>query len=201
MKKCPNCSSIFEDNLMIKCTNCGTDLVEEAPVNEPMPQPEPQANAYQPQPPYGNYNQYNTYNNPPQFKYCTNCGNQCDPKAVICVKCGKQFPPAEKVPAADDKPSGGLKFLCFLFPIIGLVLYLVYMNDRPVSAKAYGKMALIGFIVEIVLYVLFFIGTFVFALIFAPSSPAEIYGPYDYYTYGNETIYYSMVQGITSIFR
>ena len=79
MKRCPNCSSVFEDNLMIKCTNCGSDLVE-------VQQEQPVQNNVPPQNNYSNYNAYNS-----QFKICPNCGNHCDPRAVICVKCGIQF--------------------------------------------------------------------------------------------------------------
>ena len=68
--------------------------------------------------------------------YCQNCGQMIDDKAVICVHCGVAVP--SKI---SDSPSTGLKVLCFFFPIIGLILYLV---------KAYGKWALIGFLTGIV---------------------------------------------------
>lgn len=142
MKKCPNCSAVFQDNMLIKCTNCGGDLVEMAP-EQPV-----QNNI----PPQNNYTNYNAYNS--QFKICPNCGNHCDPRAVICVKCGIQFTDAFNKPKVDDNPSGILKVLCFFIPILGLILYLVNMNEKPISAKAYGKSSLIGFIVGIVAYVL-----------------------------------------------
>lgn len=142
MKRCPNCSAVYEDNMQIKCTNCGGDLVE-------MPQQQP---VYNNIPPQNNYSNYNAYNS--QFKICPNCGNHCDPRAVICVKCGIQFTDAFNKPKVDDNPSSILKVLCFFFPILGLILYLVNMNEKPVSAKAYGKLALIGFIIGIVAYVL-----------------------------------------------
>lgn len=153
MKKCPACQAVYSDEMLIKCTNCGTDLIEDVATQ-----------SYEQSAPQNNYSNYNTYNNQ-QFKYCTRCGNQCDPKAVICVKCGMQFADMyPNKPLVDDKPSGGLKFLCFLIPILGLVLYLVNMNDKPVSAKAYGKSALIGFIVGIVLYLLIIVLAFVLPL-------------------------------------
>ena len=39
--------------------------------------------------------------------------------------------------------------LGFCFPIVGLILYLVLMNDKPASAKAAGIGALIGFILGV----------------------------------------------------
>ena len=54
----------------------------------------------------------------------------------------------------EDKPSTGLNILAFLFPVIGLILFLCFQKTTPVRAKAIGKWALIGFIVGIVLSVL-----------------------------------------------
>ena len=39
----------------------------------------------------------------------------------------------------------GLNVLGFLFPIVGLVLYLVFKNDTPVKAAGIGKWSLAGF--------------------------------------------------------
>ena len=173
MKKCPACQAVYNDDILIKCTNCGADLVEDAPQTS-YEQP-----VHNNVPPQNNYTNYNTYDNLP-YKYCTRCGNQCDPKAVICVRCGYQFTDMyNPMPKSDDKPSKGLKFLCFLFPILGLVLYLVNMNDKPVSAKAYGKSALIGFIVGIILYVLIIIAGFILPLfVFGFDSGASTYPAY-----------------------
>jgi hypothetical protein len=144
MKRCPVCNAVYNDDILIKCTSCGSDLIAETP----------QASYEQPEqndaPPQNNYTNYNAYNY--SVKYCTRCGNQCDPRAVICVRCGYQFTdmynPMNK---ANDKPSGLLKFLCFLLPMLGLILYIMNVHDKPVSAKAYGKSALIGFIIRCVL--------------------------------------------------
>lgn len=185
MKKCPVCQAVYNDDMIIKCTNCGSDLVEEAP--QPVYEQPVQNNV----PPQNNYTNYNAYNNPP-VKYCTRCGNQCDPKAVICVKCGMQFTDMyPNKPAVEDKPSGGLKFLCFLVPILGLILYLVNMNDKPVSAKAYGKSALIGFIVGIALYVLMIVGTFLLTFIFGSSASVDFYS-----TYPESEFFYSIIGGL-----
>lgn len=160
MKKCPACQAKYDDITLTNCTNCGTGLIDEVveqPQQPQQPTPPPATSQY-------NYNYNNQYNTPP-CKYCTHCGNPCDPKAVICVKCGAPFGNTyPKYPREDDKPSGGLKFLSFIIPIVGLILYLVNMNDKPVSAKAYGKSALIGFIVGIVLYILLIAFSFLLPL-------------------------------------
>ncbi len=179
MKRCPHCSSVFEDNLMIKCTNCGADLVE-------VQQEQPGYSNTPPQNNYTNYNQYNAYNS--QFKICPNCGNHCDPRAVICVKCGIQFADMFNKPKADDTPSPIIKVLCFFIPILGLILYLVNMNEKPVSAKAYGKLSLIGFILGIVAYVLAIVfGLFMFSFNF--SAPIIS-------TYPDSDFFYSIIHSI-----
>ena len=131
MKTCPQCSFVYDDNATT-CTNCGSALVTDTPA--------------QPAPPVQNNNDYNPYG-APQVKYCTHCGNACDPLAVICVKCGAPF----QTPAAqNDVPSTGLKVLSFLFPLVALILFLVNNDKKPISAKAYGKMGIIGFAISMV---------------------------------------------------
>lgn len=161
MKKCPQCSLNLDDNVM-KCSYCGYDfaaanindgtVVMNEPVYQPTPEAyaQPVANEYQeanqqtPPPPYQQgYNPYGA----PQGKYCPRCGNLCDPLAAICVKCGMPFNNAPQQ-SIDDKPSTGLKILCFFFPIVALILYIVNKDKKPVSAKAYGKMGIIGFAVS-----------------------------------------------------
>ena len=54
----------------------------------------------------------------------------------------------------EDKPSTVLNILAFLFPVIGLILFLCFQKTTPVRAKAIGKWALIGFIVGVALSIL-----------------------------------------------
>lgn len=71
-----------------------------------------------------------------------------------CPKCGV---PVKNATAPDDAPSTGFAVLGFLFPIIGLNLYLVWKSERPLRAKSAGKGALIGFIVGIVFSIISYI--------------------------------------------
>ena len=64
-------------------------------------------------------------------------------------------------PAPDDAPSTGFGILSFFFPLIGLILYLVWKDQYPLKAKSAGKGALIGVIVGVALVVLFFVIFFV----------------------------------------
>lgn len=87
--------------------------------------------------------------------YCKNCGEQIDDKAVICPKCGVAQRYIGEEVNVNDAPSTGFAVLCFFFPIIGLILYLVWHNTSPLKAKSCGKGALIGFCVGIAISIIF----------------------------------------------
>ena len=91
--------------------------------------------------------------------YCTNCGKELDPNADVCVKCGAAV---KKVNATNisDSNNTGLNILSFLWPFLGLILYLTYKDKAPIRAKGCGKWALIGAIVSAVLFVISFIFSF-----------------------------------------
>lgn len=169
MKKCPQCTLNLDDNVVV-CPNCNFVFTEETVVDpatayntipaQPVANEYQEANQQTPPPPYQQgYNPYGA----PQGKYCPRCGNLCDPLAAICVKCGMPF---NNVPqqSFDDNPSTGLKILCFFFPIVALILYIVNKDKKPVSAKAYGKMGIIGFAVSMGLSIISSVLTTIFGL-------------------------------------
>ncbi len=79
--------------------------------------------------------------------YCQNCGNEVDDKAFVCVNCGHKL--------SNQLSSGELGCfllgLSFLFPILGLILYLVWQDSNPEKAASAGKAALWGFIIGVIL--------------------------------------------------
>ena len=87
-----------------------------------------------------------------EIKYCSQCGKELVDEAVVCPNCGcaVQAPVSQQ----EDKPSTGLNILAFLFPVIGLILFLCFQKTTPVRAKAIGKWALIGFVVGVALSIL-----------------------------------------------
>lgn len=84
--------------------------------------------------------------------YCKNCGQEIDDKAVVCPKCGVQV---SSYKGSGDSSSFGYALLGFLFPIIGLILYLVWKDEYPLRAKSAGKGALVSVIVSIVVGVIY----------------------------------------------
>ncbi len=92
------------------------------------------------------------------MKFCSHCGQQVDDKAVVCVKCGcaiEDIDSQRNAVAKDDAPSTGLAVLSFFFPLIGLILYLVFKDTHPKKAKSIGKGALAGFITGVVLSIIY----------------------------------------------
>ena len=83
--------------------------------------------------------------------YCSKCGKEIHDEAVICPHCGCAVPGRN---ITQDAPNIGFAILGFFFPLIGLILYLVYKDNKPLQARSAGKGALIGFIVSVVLGVI-----------------------------------------------
>lgn len=86
------------------------------------------------------------------MKYCQQCGSQLVDQAVVCPNCGCTV--QEPINQQEDKPSTGLNILAFLFPLVGLILFLCFQKTTPVRAKAIGKWALDGFAVGAALSIL-----------------------------------------------
>lgn len=85
--------------------------------------------------------------------YCKNCGSVIDDGATFCTSCGASQGPA---PVKDEGGIGwGLLGCCI--PIVGLILFLVWKDTKPSSAKAAGLGALISFVSGIVMYLLMFL--------------------------------------------
>jgi len=74
--------------------------------------------------------------------YCKNCGAEISDQATVCPKCG--VPTKTRSAAVDDNGGFGWGLLGFCLPIVGLILYLVWMNTKPNTAKAAGIGALIS---------------------------------------------------------
>ncbi len=92
--------------------------------------------------------------------YCRNCGSEVSDEAVVCPHCGVQVKELAKTKSgAHIVDSGGFGWglLGFCIPVVGLVLYLVWRYDRPLTSKALGIGALVGFISSIIIYVVYFI--------------------------------------------
>lgn len=87
--------------------------------------------------------------------YCKNCGSQIDDNAYVFPHCGVK---AESKPA---EASGGAKvgwgFLSWFIPLVGLILFLTWRKERPDVAKVCGICALVSFILNFVVIIIYYV--------------------------------------------
>ena len=97
--------------------------------------------------------------------YCRKCGQRLSDGDKYCTNCGEPtgdvfgFDPGRKddpyymgssgSSAPTDTGSFGWAILGFFFPLVGLILYLVWKDTKPLSAKQAGKGALISVIISV----------------------------------------------------
>jgi uncharacterized membrane protein YvbJ len=100
--------------------------------------------------------------------YCSNCGKELNHDARFCNYCGratdKQGEPVAArtyAPHSGDEADAGFGVLSFFFPLIGLILFLVWHEEKPLKAKSCGRGAIAGCIVSVVLAILAIIVPFV----------------------------------------
>lgn len=86
--------------------------------------------------------------------YCSRCGEYQNGNEAYCQNCGAQLSVGQGN-TPDDRSSPGFAALGFFFPLVGLILFAVFDSKQPRRAKSAGKGALIGFIVKVVLTILF----------------------------------------------
>lgn len=82
--------------------------------------------------------------------FCKNCGAQIDNNAVVCTSCGVA---QNTAPAVVDKGGFGWGLLGWCVPVVGLILFLVWKDTKPKTAKAAGIGALVSVILGVVIYI------------------------------------------------
>ncbi len=89
--------------------------------------------------------------------FCKNCGQEIDNNATICVHCGVA---QNTQSAAPDNGGFGWGLLGCCIPVVGLILFLVWKDSKPKSAKAAG----IGALVSVIFLVIYYIAIFAFGI-------------------------------------
>ena len=89
--------------------------------------------------------------------YCRNCGKEIDDNAYVCPHCGVKVERINDQPRADADSGSkvGWGILSFLIPIVGLILFLVWKDERPQTAKICGICALVSFIISVVIGIIY----------------------------------------------
>ncbi len=86
--------------------------------------------------------------------YCRTCGSEIHNEAVICPSCGV----SQK--QVTDNGGFGYGVLGCCVPVAGLVLYLIWKDEKPKTAKALG----IGTLVYLICMALYILAIFLIAI-------------------------------------
>ena len=131
---CPKCGTEVNPGDRF-CRGCGSPIALEG--EAPQAQPDDQQTTAQPgADPFGNGNAGQQYGNP----YGQQVG--CNPQ-------GFNYNQYQDSHGEYEDASNGWIALCFFFPLIGVILYLVWYDEHRRRAKYAGKGALISVIVSV----------------------------------------------------
>jgi len=87
--------------------------------------------------------------------YCKNCGQPLEVDYKVCPMCGTrvvdEYYQSEHVQETHQQNELLWAILGFFFPVIGIVLFFIWQNTKPVIAKYIGIGALLGFGVKFIL--------------------------------------------------
>ena len=85
--------------------------------------------------------------------YCKKCGQPLEDDYKVCPFCGtsvkEEYHQNRSSRQTQDQNELLWGVLGFFFPIVGLVLFLLWQEQRPLSAKNAGIGALIGFALRV----------------------------------------------------
>ncbi len=90
------------------------------------------------------------------MKYCPKCGKKVSDETITCPNCGYTPDKYSDIVDnnSDDGPSLAWFILGFLFPIVGLILFLAKTDTTPMRARSAGKGALTSFILSVIVSVI-----------------------------------------------
>ena len=101
--------------------------------------------------------------------FCKNCGAQIDDNATSCPSCGaaqntnpnpapnyNNYHPNYNPNPTPTVDNGGIVWgiLCCCIPLVGLILFLVWKDQKPRTAKSAGIGALVGVGLGVIYYIL-----------------------------------------------
>jgi uncharacterized membrane protein YvbJ len=87
--------------------------------------------------------------------FCKNCGQKIDDNADICIHCGVATDKNNSSISSLDNPSHLPGILGCCFPIVGIILYFVWKDNKPLSAKLVIKWTLAGLAINIIFTIIY----------------------------------------------
>lgn len=111
--------------------------------------------------------------------YCTNCGSKVYENQSNCHYCGYSLRTNQMSQygqhRSDDTGGFGWGLLGFCIPIVGLILYLVWKDEKPRTARSAGIGALSRVIILVVIFIFYII---IFIILGISSSiPQQFINP------------------------
>ena len=85
--------------------------------------------------------------------YCMHCGKKIDENLLICPHCGT----AQNQVTKKDYGGIGWGILGYFVPMAGIILFFIWKNEKPKTAKVLGIGALISTIIFISLFIFAYI--------------------------------------------
>lgn len=84
--------------------------------------------------------------------YCHHCGQEVMTGTKICPYCGADLNTHKervRTISENDAPSRGFAALSFFFPVIGLILYVIWRREYPLKAKSCIEGSIAGIIIHV----------------------------------------------------
>ncbi len=90
--------------------------------------------------------------------YCSECGKKLPENAVLCPYCATAVPKGEESPknrwnykeeTSENHSHMFFGLISLFVPIVGLIIYVMWKEERPKDAKWAGIGAILGVIFEI----------------------------------------------------
>ena len=88
---------------------------------------------------------------------CPVCGTELKENDFYCPHCYADIIKEKKKLEDKNKSYFGFGFLSFFVPMLGLILFALWREEKPRGSKICGLSALVGFIISIVVYVIFYV--------------------------------------------
>ena len=90
---------------------------------------------------------------------CPVCGNELKESDFYCPHCYANIAKEKKKLEDKNKSYFGFGFLSLLVPMLGLILFAIWKEEKPRGSKICGINALIGGVVAVVGYTLWHVGS------------------------------------------